>query len=504
MSKKIVSQHRGGNPNTDAPIRLSTETLNSIYAPRQTPLPRPTPDIFDSPFVCLRINLSWLPHLFGALSTLTEWDAWTGDDFGYSGRMQIEELLYAMTRETGCTDLGENLLLRQNPTNNCQLQQSQDGGLTWTLAFDYSKCKNRSQTIINNISIDNSSKTFVENNSNEWNDSSQNLSIFAPTVIYDGNNSANDLKRDQALCYAIQVLMSTFREALLQADDPFIDLGAIAVGILSVIGIGLSGGAALPVIVGGIVSSGVGQRILNALGDAGFGGGFDAQYDDIVCYIYTNMKGETPSQTNFQNSFDGYPDATLEAIFTPLFDDLDIYLLFIRAIEEAYGISEYAELPSCPCEEWEFIVNFEQSDGGFTPFEYNSYFPATWQTGVGWVGGYLQDFGIARGLTACWIYKAFSQPTTLTYAEFTYTRTRGQTGIPAATDRVQDGAGTFIVNEPWTTATSPISWTGEETVTDLYCLIRSGVNNTNSSANPGGQAIVKTATIRGTGFNPFA
>jgi len=32
------------------------------------------------------------------------------------------------------------MILRQNPTNPCQLQQSQDGGDTWTLAYDYSIC----------------------------------------------------------------------------------------------------------------------------------------------------------------------------------------------------------------------------------------------------------------------------------------------------------------------------------------------------------------------------
>lgn len=31
-------------------------------------------------------------------------------------------------------------ILRQNPSNPCQLQQSLDGGDTWTLAFDYSRC----------------------------------------------------------------------------------------------------------------------------------------------------------------------------------------------------------------------------------------------------------------------------------------------------------------------------------------------------------------------------
>lgn len=36
---------------------------------------------------------------------------------------------------------GNALMLRQNPANNCQLQQSIDGGETWTLAFDYSLCK---------------------------------------------------------------------------------------------------------------------------------------------------------------------------------------------------------------------------------------------------------------------------------------------------------------------------------------------------------------------------
>src|SRR5690606_1030962 len=38
---------------------------------------------------------------------------------------------------TRCTGA---LMLRQNPENPCQLQQSLDGGESWVLAFDYSLC----------------------------------------------------------------------------------------------------------------------------------------------------------------------------------------------------------------------------------------------------------------------------------------------------------------------------------------------------------------------------
>lgn len=55
-------------------------------------------------------------------------------------RVWDDALLTRPIEVLDCEDCMQ-IQLRQNPSNGCQLQQSHDGGATWTLAFDYSVCQ---------------------------------------------------------------------------------------------------------------------------------------------------------------------------------------------------------------------------------------------------------------------------------------------------------------------------------------------------------------------------
>ena len=53
----------------------------------------------------------------------------------------MDDLVQRLMSTLGeCGEGSDMFLLRQNPENRCQLQQSTDGGLNWTLAFDYALC----------------------------------------------------------------------------------------------------------------------------------------------------------------------------------------------------------------------------------------------------------------------------------------------------------------------------------------------------------------------------
>lgn len=83
------------------PIRWPGELLRRDLLARPEPLPPPPSDIFDEPFVCLPINLQWLPHVFGVVDTLREEDSWTTDI--YRAQQNIERFIgAASSRRNPC------------------------------------------------------------------------------------------------------------------------------------------------------------------------------------------------------------------------------------------------------------------------------------------------------------------------------------------------------------------------------------------------------------------
>jgi hypothetical protein len=89
--------------------------------------------IFDEPVRCYRINKKWAKFLTGIVLWLADMPIWANaQDEGYSA---IEEFLRFL--------VGEDCMafeLRQSPDDSCILQQSLDGGETWTDVFDFSLC----------------------------------------------------------------------------------------------------------------------------------------------------------------------------------------------------------------------------------------------------------------------------------------------------------------------------------------------------------------------------
>lgn len=93
----------------------------------------PETDIFDEPTRCYKINLEWSPIVMGMVSLLTEVGAWKeAQDETYPPILMVRRFLQGVTCMT--------YNLRQSPTDDCILQESTDGGDTWTDVFDFSLC----------------------------------------------------------------------------------------------------------------------------------------------------------------------------------------------------------------------------------------------------------------------------------------------------------------------------------------------------------------------------
>ncbi len=349
-----------------APVRWPYDALNTPFAARGQRYEPPPAGIQDSPYVCVRVNLFWIPHLLGFLAAGLQLDAWAGADDGWAGRQEIERLMRALNDLTGCVSLGENTLLRQNPANACQLQQSQDGGLSWSLAFDFSRCRPNSP--MENLRF----YTDIQNTLNTYNQTWNNnptVPAFTPELVYDSSGPDN-ARRDAALCFALGTLYDSIMEYHLEAvaNPParplfeiVLTLGfAIAGGLIASLG---TGGAATPVAAAAIVG---------AIGNAAIALGITAIVElnradflnaraDVLCCMYNNLKGETPTVANFQAAagcqFPPGAAANVAAQLSQYLQSQDVYLSFLKHMEDAYGISELIDLPPCPCESWEYTFD---------------------------------------------------------------------------------------------------------------------------------------------------
>lgn len=115
--------------------------LTPRYAPRLRPTPIPASGAFDAPLVCLTVNRKWAAHILGALDVLDQPDTWIGTpEQVEAARQSVRQIKVALSLGN-CTDTGETMFdIRLKPNNNCIIQKTLDGGVTWIDAIDMSNC----------------------------------------------------------------------------------------------------------------------------------------------------------------------------------------------------------------------------------------------------------------------------------------------------------------------------------------------------------------------------
>lgn len=121
------------------------------FTPWLEPVPAPSVSTHDEqPARCIRISEALIPYLLGMLELTRYEHVFTGSEEDKLRAMIVfQDLAKAFALEDACIDCEDNDMyrLRQNPENACQLEQSTDGGLTWSLAFDYLLCFQHQATI---------------------------------------------------------------------------------------------------------------------------------------------------------------------------------------------------------------------------------------------------------------------------------------------------------------------------------------------------------------------
>lgn len=128
---------------------------DSIAGMVQPSFLQPIPAIMTDPgfgdMVCVTFNRAWLPAVLGALLQLLEQDTWsvsTPDELLLVQQL-ADTLIYQFIQGTACAPLPapsceggaeeDEPMIRQNPSNPCELQTSIDG-TTWCTFADFSLC----------------------------------------------------------------------------------------------------------------------------------------------------------------------------------------------------------------------------------------------------------------------------------------------------------------------------------------------------------------------------
>lgn len=256
--------------------------------------------------------------------------------------------------------------LRQNPDNACQLQQSDDGGDTWTLAFDYSLCiPPAQQTIL---------ETVINNNT--W------VNPFSPTITFISQSGYNDTQKDaayQALCYAVGALVESMASAAYQAKQGELTtetLVSIGLGIASAILLAfdiLTFGAFTPV---ALAIAGAALAAIAAIEALSAGVWLDADnLAALKCLALANLTNLPVTLANFQTAFHHADCLTsdqqaMAAIFAAMLSNVgtaqDLYDNYLNTIGNANSAAQSGVLAaSCVCEDsWSWSWDFSEGNYG--------------------------------------------------------------------------------------------------------------------------------------------
>jgi hypothetical protein len=314
-----------------------------------------------TPFVCVKINRNWIPFIIGALETLTDERIYNPveNDPGLMIARVPDLISSIINGNMPCGD--ESMLLRQNPNSNCLLEQSNDGGQTWSLAFDYSKCQSQSRSYSLTINQINQAFTDINTDFTIYNGDIINV---APGWEYKEESAT---LHDQALCWALKLYIDLVCEmafiAAQQAYENELDiLGAIE-RTMAKISEMLIEAASFNIFIPELLaaaSAAAAAAVLTAL----YAEFVSAPPDTSIfqdetaktearCWAYCELKGATPTFDAWHNVW--YPTSLtgnaeyIAATAALVASDEEFFVEFLKLVHGATELEDDGVLP-CPCD----------------------------------------------------------------------------------------------------------------------------------------------------------
>ena len=241
---------------------------------------------------------------FGALQSLAEWWNWQRDEEHKATLVaqvwrRVANQAYVDFLTQSCN---EGAMLRQNPDDNCQLEQSFDDGETWSLAFDFGLCEPLwAKTIRRAVDI-------MLNTQRDGASSPIEININAPITTWifsEGDTDAEVDIRLQALCWAsgrFVDMLADLAIGVIQNEIDQINLAEAVLGIAAVIA-GVLGAPVFSAIGIAIGVAMLEQREAMVSGDVAILEDGDIR-ELLTCAMFQNLQSKPVSPFSLSNVFD--------------------------------------------------------------------------------------------------------------------------------------------------------------------------------------------------------
>jgi len=353
-------------PTMQFPPEIIRKQIFPLGEVERTP---PSVGIFDSPTRCYIVNKEWAEHIMGMVHLLADVVSWKdAQDESYFAIKEVLRFMQGME----CMDFE----LRQSPDDNCILQQTTDGGDTWTDVFDFSLCATIQDGASQSSIITNYYNTLQNYQNNVYNDYFNNYAGDITNIHPElGFGDSDDAARNNALCNALDALIAGicdsankfFDEQTNAANDLKTSL-ALAGAILGIIALAASGvGTPAAIILAGDVALwaagvGIGAALGATLYDhwqetnqAAYNDE-DAK-DELLCCLYDAMQGSNPDQTALISALEscaGSLSTEAAAIANAgaiMMAEIALYAAFTENMAIGFQSAKLGLLPGCACEE---------------------------------------------------------------------------------------------------------------------------------------------------------
>lgn len=345
----------------------------------------PSVGIFESPTRCFVVNVEWWSHIAGMVHWLADVASWQdAEDESYFAIKEILRFMQGME----CMDFQ----LRQSPDDNCILEQSLDGGTTWTDVFDFSLC-NTIQDKSYQVAIQNEVVNVQQSFLDIYNDYSTNYAGFPGDVHANlAPPTGDDSALRAALCNALIELVNKacgaavdfYTESVNQSQAEANFLLAVAAFTLTALALA----AAIPTAGASLVALGSSATLIAA--GVGLGAGLanylvdfwqqhtidqfqdESAKEDVACFLFDCLDGGDASLADFQACLTGtIAGANQQAILDfleILFQHDSTYAAFLEKWSNNEEFAQAGIELHCPCltgyQVW--VWEFKNGLGDFT------------------------------------------------------------------------------------------------------------------------------------------
>lgn len=346
-----------------------------------------TPSASESGLIgrSLLIPLEYLPAVGGALAALTEPANWEryGDITPEQAAERMAAMLYSWSGEIPSGDAMFNL--RIAPTDQCLVQRTDDGGLTWQDFFRLDECAltrivRNPQTRELGYSRPSTPTTFYRFPDGPW---GQSMAPWQPTLPPGSGDADKCLAAWRALDVLRELYNQTWRPFSLGIPTTVLELAMSAIDLLENLPIPVN-------ILDDMLETGMAEYA--AAWDENHAAFWAAYGEELACELMCNASDSTGTIRFNHTSFVG----KLQALGTAgqgVAKGLVILLRFLDAdalnIAGTVNTRQTADCADCNCPEtWCYEFDFTTGQQGFAVNENNGW----------WAGQYVagQGFGQAR------------------------------------------------------------------------------------------------------------